>query len=174
MSLSATAESTTSLMDATTSRRKKVRFLRTRAVDDPPPLRGTLQPNGRPTPLYALAWVFEQRDILGARSRPEVQRESLSNWAPENDAKYGYGLSPYLNVGEDGYIYTIVAYNRKNSLGLAPDLVIAARDALKIQEKDEYTLKWYRFPIKRVEGVDNRAKPFDYGKATSRGKMTSG
>ncbi|TFK74256.1 hypothetical protein BDN72DRAFT_833588 [Pluteus cervinus] len=166
MSLSATPESSVPFTSPP----------RTRALDDPPPLRGTPQPNGPPTPIYALAWACERMEILGTRDKQDVEREIMSNWGPEN-GKYGYGLSPHLNLAEDEYIYAIVGYNiTRKCLDLAvhdPNVVIMARNALKIQEKDEYTLKWYRFPIKEVEGVDNRANPVDQGRTTSRGKMTS-
>ncbi|TFK74722.1 hypothetical protein BDN72DRAFT_832783 [Pluteus cervinus] len=139
------------------------KFPRTRAQDDPPALRGTLY-NGRKTPVYALAWVCKRPEYIKRFGDfPTLEYDIERRWSLHVGDKYGFGLAPYIEIGEDGNIYCVAAYNlRPMYLDLPvndPELLIASRHALKIQEKDEHTLKWYKLPLSWVCEVDNLAKP---------------
>ncbi|KAJ7628594.1 hypothetical protein FB45DRAFT_41185 [Roridomyces roridus] len=131
-----------------------------RLFHNTPTLRGELV-DGRPTPVYALAWVCPYMQFyknLGGGQLPEVINRNYRNvvtekWNARPESKYA--APPTVYYGPDGNFYLIAMFNRpcsehfKHADKLDNPVIESARVAMGVDfdRKLEFTLMWHRWPL---------------------------
>ncbi|KAJ7509873.1 hypothetical protein B0H11DRAFT_1961350 [Mycena galericulata] len=126
--------------------------------DRPPAIAGTLK-DGQRTPRYALGWVRHpwqvMREVQGDLSMVALC-VLLPRWKKLNcSARFpGFEYDPDLcfGPGPEPHMYYLFAFNENQaSIDYASqndEFLQAWREVAGIPPEDEYTLRWYKLPVK--------------------------